>query len=358
MNKKYISILNKELDENLLTSEDIDKLASSNRIKEILDETFIDVKEIKQTELDSLTDNYAVLTLIQDYIDKSGIMIIDDYKTNAKLSGIGAYFNLIRKYPLLTIEEEHDLAMKFYQKENKAAKEKFYTSNLRLVVHIAKRCHKTSIDIEDLISEGNIGLKIAVDKFDPTKGVRFSSYASFWIKEAISRTNAKNGVNFRYPVHLYERMQKIMHFKRRYLAKFNKEPSDEIIMSECNVNAYVLKYYNQSLITSTSLDQIIENEENLGTEFDDIFVDSKVDAIESATKSIIFHDLDRIMKETLNDREYNIVMKRMGFDDEPQTFEQIAAQIGLSHQRVGKIEIKALKKLKENTEMQSYSNYL
>ncbi|HQC84104.1 MAG TPA: sigma-70 family RNA polymerase sigma factor [Bacilli bacterium] len=356
MNREYIEILNKELNPDELTVEKIEELANSNYFKDLLGKFFGDTKEIRQSLLDNLTDNNAVQTLIQEYVDNSDIRIIDDYSLSEEMSSMSTYINEIHRYPLLTAIEEHDLAMKFYNKNDPEAKERFFCSNLRLVISIAKKYSNRGVDLEDLVSQGNLGLMTAVDRFDPTKGTKFSTYATWWIRQVIRRYIDDTARTIRYPVHLCQTISRINKFIYEYKLKYAVDPDDETIMKELDINEDTFMCYKMSLIKNSSLDQNVAEGDHSESTLGEFVEDTKVDVFESAYKPLLEQGIDEAMKRRLTPREYQIIRLRFGFDDgEEKTLEQVGDKFGVTRERIRQIEAKALRTLRNDSKMKSYN---
>lgn len=286
------------------------------------------VKVIKSSEEDLLKDNFADITMLPN---------VDD--------PVKMYLKDIGKVPLLSMEEEKEYAERA-MKGDEYAKSVLCESNLRLVVSVAKRyVGKTSMSFLDLIQEGNLGLIKAVDKFDYTKGFKFSTYATWWIRQAITRAMADQSRTIRIPVHMVETINKYVKVVRTLMQKLGREPSIEEIASEMGISvAKVLE------IKRTSQDPIsLETpmgEEDDGKMADIIEDDSTQSPIESASQSLLREQLLAVI-DTLTPREQEVIRQRYGLmDGKQKTLEEVGREFSVTRERIRQIEAKALRKLK------------
>ena len=286
------------------------------------------VKVIKSSEEDLLKDNFADITMLPN---------VDD--------PVKMYLKDIGKVPLLSMEEEKEYAERA-MKCDEYTKSVLCESNLRLVVSVAKRyVGKTSMSFLDLIQEGNLGLIKAVDKFDYTKGFKFSTYATWWIRQAITRAMADQSRTIRIPVHMVETINKYVKVVRTLMQKLGREPSIEEIASEMGISvAKVLE------IKRTSQDPIsLETpmgEEDDGKMADIIEDDSTQSPIESASQSLLREQLLAVI-DTLTPREQEVIRQRYGLmDGKQKTLEEVGREFSVTRERIRQIEAKALRKLK------------
>ena len=260
-----------------------------------------------------------------------------DYSSNLSI-----YFHEVTNCKLLTAEEEFDLAVKV-QNGDSDAKNKLIESNLRLVISIAKRYTSFPVSFLDLIQEGNAGLIKAVERFDPYKGFRFSTYASWWIKQAITRTIASTSRTIRVPVHSHEAILKIKTFSDKFFKKNGRRPS---IYEISEVLGLSLDYVTDMLIAdegpiSFSTPLKIDNDKDV---LGDFIQDDKEDLVEdSISKKFLREDIEKAL-DSLSDRQREIIIKRYGlFGNEEHTLGQLGNEYGLTRERIRKIELKALK---------------
>lgn len=263
--------------------------------------------------------------------------------------GCGDIFNLyikdVAKYPLLSKEEEYALAKKFKDTSDLECRQKLVNHNLRLVINIAKRYKTSGIAFIDLIQEGNLGLMIAVDKFDPDLGYRFSTYATWWIKQSILRYIANSGRLIRLPVHASESLYKY----NRFVSDFKKNnPSQELPSTEEIAKIIGVPY--DSLCTYLSSDKnILSLNVPVGEKQDSTladFVPDNLSVEEHAEFSALKMCVSEVL-ESLNERERDVIKLRYGIDcDKPHTLEEVGNVYGITRERVRQIESRALRKLK------------
>ena len=272
---------------------------------------------------------------------------------------IRLYLREIGKIPLLTPEEEADLAQRIV-KGDKKAKDKMVESNMRLVVSIAKRYGGRGLDFLDLIQEGNTGLLRAVDKFDPEKGFKFSTYATWWIRQAITRAIADQARTIRIPVHMVETINKVLRTTRKLTTELNREPTNEEIAEALDMDADKIDYVMRIKQDIASLDASIgrdgdDEESVLGDFVEDEERDSPED---SAANQILKEQLSEIIA-TLTDREQKIIRLRFGIGGgRPHTLEEVGAEFDVTRERIRQIEAKALAKLRKNKETKKLHEYL
>lgn len=319
--------------------------------------------KIKSQEIDSII---AASTITDEDIDEfyslvedNQIEIVDDYEgiekdaksieTTVDVSEIDdhirAYLKLIGSIPLLTHEQEIELAMRILENDA-AAKEKLINANLRLVVSIAKRYTGREMELLDLIQEGNMGLIKAVDKFDYEKGYRFSTYATWWIKQAITRGIAEKARGIRLPVHMHEKVGRIKRAIAHLSNVIGKEPSIEQIAEEVNMKPDEVKVVLKAGQNLISLETPIGEEEE-STLKDFISDDENTSPFESAAMDDLKIRMARAIREELTPREQKVINLRYGVEDNmPLTLEAVGEQMGITRERVRQIESKAIRKLR------------
>jgi RNA polymerase nonessential primary-like sigma factor len=296
---------------------------------------------------------------------------------------VRVYLNTIGKTALLTAEQEVELAKRIeaglyaerllaekqglspaYQRDykalaidGKAAKRHLLEANLRLVVSVAKRYTGHGMTFLDLIQEGNVGLIRAVEKFDYTKGFKFSTYATWWIRQAITRAMADSGRTIRLPVHLAEQVNKVVRTRRRMHQELEREPTPEELGLELDMpeeRIVELLEYSRDLV---SLDQTVGSDEE--SRLGDFIEDADAAVAEDAVAFQMMKGDVRKVLDTLDERERDVVILRFGLEgNQPRTLEQIGKQFGLSRERVRQIERETMAKLRDPQRADALRDYL
>ncbi len=277
-------------------------------------------------------------------------------KTIAIDDPVRMYLKEIGKVPLLTADEELDLAVKM-ENGDKDAKQKLCEANLRLVVSIAKRYVGRGMQFLDLIQEGNMGLIKAVEKFDYTKGFKFSTYATWWIRQAITRSIADQARTIRIPVHMVETINKQIRVTRQLLQELGRDPSPEEIAAEMDIPVEKVREISKIAQEPVSLETPIGEEEDshLGDFIPDEDVPSPADA---AAFSMLRDQLNEVLS-TLTEREQEVLRLRFGLDDGRQrTLEEVGQQFNVTRERIRQIEAKALRKLRHPNRSKRLKDYL
>ena len=266
------------------------------------------------------------------------------------------YLKEIGKVPLLTAEEEMDLAQRMEQGDEEA-KKRLCEANLRLVVSIAKRYVGRGMLFLDLIQEGNLGLIKAVDKFDWRKGFKFSTYATWWIRQSITRSIADQARTIRIPVHMVETINKQIRVTRQLLQELGRDPTPEEIAAEMEIPVEKVREISKIAQEPVSLETPIGEEEDshLGDFIPDEDVPSPADA---AAFSMLKEQLDEVLS-TLTDREQEVLRLRFGLDDGRQrTLEEVGQMFKVTRERIRQIEAKALRKLRHPNRSKRLRDYL
>lgn len=269
------------------------------------------------------------------------------------------YLREIGKIPLLTPEEEADLAQRIVKGDRKA-KDKMVEANMRLVVSIAKRYGGRGLDFLDLIQEGNTGLLRAVEKFDPEKGFKFSTYATWWVRQAITRAIADQARTIRIPVHMVETINKVLRTTRKLTTELNREPTNEEIAKALDMEPEKIDYVMRIKQDIASLDASIgrdgdDDESSLGDFVED---SERASPEESASNQILKEQLSSIIS-TLTEREQKIIRLRFGIGGgRPHTLEEVGAEFDVTRERIRQIEAKALNKLRKNKDTKKLHEYL
>jgi RNA polymerase primary sigma factor len=266
------------------------------------------------------------------------------------------YLKEIGKVDLLTAEEEVDLAKRMEQGEMEA-KRQLVEANLRLVVSIAKKYVGRGMLFLDLIQEGNMGLMKAVEKFDYTKGYKFSTYATWWIRQAITRSIADQARTIRIPVHMVETINKLIRVSRQLLQEKGREPTPEEIGEEMDMSADKVREIKKIAQEPVSLETPIGEEED--SHLGDFIEDEDAPAPASAASYMLLRDqLDNVL-DTLTDREKRVLELRFGIEDgRPRTLEEVGKEFGVTRERIRQIEAKALRKLRHPSRSKKLKDYL
>lgn len=266
------------------------------------------------------------------------------------------YLKEIGKVALLTAEEEMELAQRMEQGDEEA-KQRLCEANLRLVVSIAKRYVGRGMLFLDLIQEGNLGLIKAVDKFDWRKGFKFSTYATWWIRQAITRSIADQARTIRIPVHMVETINKQIRITRQLLQEYGRDPTPEEIAAEMEISVEKVREISKIAQEPVSLETPIGEEEDshLGDFIPDEDVPSPADA---AAFSMLKEQLVEVLS-TLTDREQEVLRLRFGLDDgRARTLEEVGQQFKVTRERIRQIEAKALRKLRHPNRSKRLRDYL
>jgi RNA polymerase primary sigma factor len=263
-------------------------------------------------------------------------------------TAIKLYLREIGQVKLLTPEEEITLAARI-KRGDKKARELMIKANLRLVVKIARDYEGIGLPLLDLISEGNIGLMKAVERFDPAKGGKLSTYGSWWIKQSIKRALANQSKTIRLPVHLVDKISKMRRTSMRLQEEFGREPTDEELAEELGITASRVAQMRMAAIRPASLDAPIGDEDsnNFAEVVQDENADTPYEQLEGKTITKMLHE----MVKTLDNREATILRSRFGLDGGNQkTLEEVGAKFGVTRERVRQIQNIALKKLRKMIE--------
>ena len=307
-------------------------------------------------------DNAEDLILDNDDIildDEDEVEIIDDVDVLEGVSTedpVRMYLKEIGNVPLLTTEQEVELA-KRVEAGDEEAKKQLTEANLRLVVSIAKKYVGRGMPFLDLIQEGNMGLMKAVDKFDYTKGYKFSTYATWWIRQAITRGIADTGRTIRVPVHMVETISKTLRMTRTLLQELGREPTPEEVAERLNVSVSRVREVLKISRDPVSLDTPIgeEDDSHLGDFIED---DSALSPADSAAFSMLRAELATAL-ESLTDRERQVVKLRFGLEDgRARTLEEVGKEFNVTRERIRQIEAKALRKLRHPSRSKRLKDFL
>ncbi|HEY8886467.1 MAG TPA: RNA polymerase sigma factor RpoD [Candidatus Microsaccharimonas sp.] len=305
-------------------------------------------------------DEPALEDLEEEEVDDSeDLLSTDQYFDDASDDSVRLYLREIGKIPLLNAEEELALAKKVVTGDKKS-KDKMAEANMRLVVSIAKRYSGRGLDFLDLIQEGNTGLLRAVEKFDPEKGFKFSTYATWWIRQAITRAIADQARTIRIPVHMVETINKLLRTQRRMTQELNREPTIEELGKELEMEPEKVEYVMKIKQDITSLDAGVGRD---GDDEDSVlrdFIEDEDSATpeESAAQQLLKEQVQAILS-TLSDREQKIIKMRFGLENgKSHTLEEVGQEFAVTRERIRQIEAKALAKLRKHKDSKKLHEYL
>ncbi len=339
--KSDTSITNSDL---MKALEDIDYAIAQVDIDSVNPDD-LDSEEVRDIEQDAKA--YDSAESIEKYFSQEGLAIDDPVRM---------YLKEIGKIPLLTPERETYLAEQIVL-GNKAAKDELIEANLRLVVSIAKRHVGKGMYFLDLIQEGNLGLIKAVEKFDYSKGFKFSTYATWWIRQAITRAIADQARTIRIPVHMVETIHKVSRTARTLLQELGREPTTDEIAERLNITPEKVRDIMKIAQDPVSLETPIGEEEDshLGDFVEDL--DSPAPS-ESASYSLLREQLCNVLN-TLTPREAQVIKLRFGLEDgRSRTLEEVGKQFNITRERIRQIEAKALRKLRHPSRSKTLKDYL
>lgn len=283
-----------------------------------------------------------------------------DYVDDISDDSVRMYLREIGKIPLLTHEEEKVLSRKAADGDTKA-KDKMAEANMRLVVSIAKRYNGRGLDLLDLIQEGNTGLLRAVDKFDPSRGFKFSTYATWWIRQAITRAIADQARTIRIPVHMVETINKLMRTQRRMTQELNREPTVEELAKELEMEVEKVEYIMKIKQDITSLDAGVgrDGENGEDSTLGDFIEDEDTASPEESAATQLLKEQVRDVLSSLSDREQKIIKMRFGLGGtKNHTLEEVGLEFAVTRERIRQIEAKALMKLRKHKDSKKLHEYL
>ncbi|MDE6874945.1 MAG: RNA polymerase sigma factor RpoD [Lachnospiraceae bacterium] len=354
-----------------------DLMAFANENKGVIDSDMIDaffretnpnVNQIDQVYEYLETHNIVILNLADDDPDDDALLAMEDdgeLVLDAKELSAAAnvmaddpvkqYLKEIGSYPLLSLAEEIELAKKI-ETGDERAKRILAESNLRLVVSIAKRYVGRGLSFLDLIQEGNLGLIKAVDKFDYNKGYKFSTYATWWIRQAITRSIADQSRTIRIPVHMSEVINKTYRVSRSLLQELGREPSEQELARAMNLPIDKVREILKVSADPISLDTTIgeEDDSHLG----DFIKDETIMGPEDAASYAMLREQIKKLLDTLTDREQRVLILRFGLEDgRSRTLEEVGREFQVTRERIRQIEAKALRKLRHPSRARMLKGY-
>ena len=380
---EFEKILKKDVDGKLTTLK-IQRIFSENNIpKEYLPEfiEFLEKKDItveeeddkEPTDFDCESDpeEYILLkdTEFEDEFDEEDIKDLKDIDLNilenlddyvAIEDPIKMYLKEIGKIPLLNVDEEMNLAKKICDpNENvrKEARKKMAESNLRLVVSIAKRYMGRGMQLLDLIQEGNLGLLRAVEKFDYQKGFKFSTYATWWIRQAITRSIADQARTIRIPVHMVETINRLIKVQRKLVQELGREPKPIEVAKVMGIPVAKVREIMSFALEPVSMETPIGDEDD--SHLGDFLQDSNAKIPVNFAMDVLLHDQLMEVIKSLTEREQKVILLRFGLEDgKPRTLEEVGKVFGITRERIRQIEAKALRKLRNPSKVKRLKDFL
>ena len=383
LNNEFEKILKKDFNGKINAS-NIQKIFSDNDIpKEYLPDfiEFLEKRDIfidedyekEPTEFDSDADSEEFIILkendfedefneedIKD-LENINLNILDDLDDYVSVEDpIKMYLKEIGKIPLLSVEEEMVLAQKISDPDENIRKEaakKMAESNLRLVVSIAKRYMGRGMQLLDLIQEGNLGLLRAVEKFDYQKGFKFSTYATWWIRQAITRSIADQARTIRIPVHMVETINRLIKTQRKLVQELGREPKPEEVAKIMSLPVSKVREIMNFALEPVSMETPIGDEDD--SHLGDFLQDYNAKVPVNFAMDVLLHDQLIEVIKSLTEREQKVILLRFGLEDgKPRTLEEVGKVFGITRERIRQIEAKALRKLRNPSRTKRLKDFL
>lgn len=357
LRKPTLDLLEKGKEQGFLTQEEIlDGFPDAeDRIGE-LDELYLTLLVEGVDVFESVTQDELIDDIKSAEDLEREIEVLTRLEEGVSIDPVRQYLREIGRVKLLVPEEEVELA-KRVEKRDKKAKEKITQANLRLVVSIAKKYVGRGLTLLDLIQEGNQGLIRAVEKYDWRKGYKFSTYATWWIRQAITRAIADQARTIRIPVHMVETINKLFRTSRRLMQEMGREPTAEEIGNEMLMSPERVREIFKIAQEVTSIDAKVGDEEDsfLGDFIEDT---SQPSPVEQASRELLKENLEEVLA-TLSPREAQVLRFRFGLNsNKPMTLEEVGREFAVTRERIRQIEAKALRKLKHPSRRKKLQDYL
>lgn len=337
---------------------------TAQEIDDVLGELNFDADKLNSimTSCEELNIEIVDDTAEDETIQENETELVDDLETSLSTEGISIddpvkiYLKEIGRVPLLTPEEETELAKRMTEGD-KEAKKRLTEANLRLVVSIAKKYVGRGMQFLDLIQEGNLGLLKAVDKFDYTKGFKFSTYATWWIRQAITRAIADQARTIRIPVHMVETITKVRKTSSQLLHETGHDPTAEEIAERLDMTPEKVREIMRIAQDPVSLETPIGEEED--SHLGDFIPDDDAPAPADAASNMLLKEQLNEVLDTLTEREAKVLRLRFGLDDgHPRTLEEVGKEFNVTRERIRQIEAKALRKLRHPSRSKKVKDFL
>ena len=312
--------------------------------------------QFSQDEISDEDIDFSTIEEPELEADDPETLLEDNKNNNENLSTIKAddnvkiYLHQIGKIPLLTTQEEFELSKKIQEKNDKFSKNILVNANLRLVVSIAKKYIGRGLSFLDLIQEGNVGLMKAADRFDYTKGYKFSTYATWWIQQSITRAIADKSRLIRLPIHLIESLSRIRRVTIDLTTELGHTPTKQEIAHRIGISEHKLSEIIKSAQATISMDTPAASAKDDNAKIADFIIDDNTIAPENkVSQENLFDDINKLLNNVVNEREKNILIMRYGLDSDGlhKTLDEIGNQYGVSRERIRQIENRAIAKLKK-----------
>lgn len=335
-------------------------------IKEFIEKNKI---KLETKSIDEIVDEQNIILFIETYCMLNEISLEpeeseteeNDFEIDLKdinmVDSVKSYLIEISKYPLLKYDEEQELGIKILE-NNEFAKKKLIEHNLRLVVRVAKRYLSSGMSFLDLIQEGNLGLIKATEKYDVSKGFKFSTYATHWIRQAITRAIHDKSRNIRVPVHLQEKMNNLNKVKKELSVALLREPTLDEIAEEMQLSVAKIKNLIELQTDTISINNYIGDEED--SELEDFIPDKKYSTEDEAILNTLKNEIVNLFdKCLLSEREKDILIERFGLlDGEEKTLEEVGEKYDLTRERIRQLEAKAIKKIRNSKYIKAFAEYM
>ncbi len=329
-----------------LRANSIENFEDINKIEELIDN-----QDSDELELD-LTDSFDEAVTDGEEVVKPEVIATKETDVNS----IQLYMNSIGKKPLLNAIEEVELSKKVKEGDIKS-KNYLITSNLRLVVSIAKRYCGLGLPLLDLIQEGNTGLIRAVEKYDYTKGYRFSTYATWWIRQAITRAISDKARNIRLPVHTNETIQKLKKIKRKMISELGRYPTEQELAEAAELPIHKIRQLNKVVKSTISLESPISGEDDRSL-IDFIEDKNNNSPMKNAIDKLLSEDIQKLLSNLTQREEYILTMRYGLSGTTPKSLAEIGQEMGITRERVRQLESKALTKLRRQGMIRNLNDYL